>query len=56
MIQRVDGENNNKKILVEFKGVEIIDEVKEVYSNGFTVEYPQKKNGYYKIRLGEIIT
>ena len=56
-IQFYNGYQKNRPgFLVEFKGVEIIDEVKEVYSNGFTVEYPQKKNGYYKIRLGDIIT
>ena len=40
---------------VEFKGIEIVNEVNEYYSNGFTVKYPYKKNGYYKISLGKII-
>tara|TARA_Y100000389_G_scaffold148682_1_gene147856 strand:+ start:393 stop:857 length:465 start_codon:yes stop_codon:yes gene_type:complete len=40
---------------VEFKGIEIVDEVNEYYSNGFKVNYPYKKNGYYKISLGKII-
>ena len=46
---------NRPQFKVEFKGVEVIDEVKEVYSNGFRVNYPYKKEGYYKIILGSII-
>tara|TARA_Y100000361_G_scaffold145205_1_gene154131 strand:- start:362 stop:676 length:315 start_codon:yes stop_codon:yes gene_type:complete len=49
-------QKNRPQFTVEFKSVEIIDEVDEVYSNGFTVKYSQKKNGYYKILLGNIIT
>jgi len=46
---------NRPQFKVEFKGVEVIDEVNEVYSNGFRVNYPYKKEGYYKIILGSII-
>ena len=46
---------NRRQFLVEFKGVEIINEVDEKYSNGLKVKYPYIKNGYYKISLGEIV-
>ena len=46
---------NRPQFKVELKGVEVIDEVNEVYSNGFRVNYPYKKEGYYKIILGSII-
>ena len=45
---------NRPQFKVEFKGVEVKDEVNEVYSNGFRVNYPYKKEGYYKIILGGI--
>ena len=48
-------QKNRPQFLVEFKGVEVIDEVHEEYSTGFKVDYPYKKEGYLKIILGKVL-
>ena len=48
-------QKNRPQFLVEFLGVEVIDEVHMEYSTGFKVDYPYKKEGYLKIILGKII-
>jgi hypothetical protein len=48
-------QKNRPQFLVEFLGVEIIDEVHEKYSSGFEVDYPFQKEGYLKIILGKVI-
>ena len=48
-------QTNRPQFTAEFKGVEIIDSVKQTYSNGFKVDYLYKKEGYIKISLGEVL-
>ena len=48
-------QKNRRQFVAEFKGVEVIDSVNETYSNGFKVDYPNKKDGYLKISLGEVL-
>jgi len=38
----------------EFLGFDIVQEVCETYSTGFKVNYPEKEEGYIRIKLGEI--
>ena len=51
----LDYQTNRPQFTAEFKGVEIIDSVKETYSNKFVVDYPYTKEGYIKISLGEVL-
>ena len=39
----------------EFLKFDIVNEVNEVYSTGFKVNYPYSEDGYFRIHLGEII-
>ena len=48
-------QKNRPQFMVEFKGIEIIDEVDKSYSTGFKVNYPYKKEGYIKIILGNVL-
>ena len=48
-------QKNRPQFMVEFKGIEIIDEVDRSYSTGFKVKYPYKKEGYIKIMLGNVL-
>lgn len=47
-------QKDRRHFLVEFKGFEIIDEVDIKYSNGLHVNYPYVKDGYIKIKLGDL--
>ena len=48
-------QKNRPQFMVEFKGIEIIDEVDKSYSTGLKVNYPYKKEGYIKIILGNVL-
>jgi len=49
-------QKNRPQFTCEFKGFDIVNEVCEEYTTGFKVNYPYKKEGYIRIKLGEILT